>query len=83
MQIRQFKMTNAYKGSQRLVWVDVGKGVAMFLVILYHCENSLRGDYVVEYYSMTFQSFFLPLFFPCQAICLLPNNFLYKKKQNK
>lgn len=48
---------------KRLVWVDMGKGIAMFLVILYHCENSLRGEYTIEHYSMIYHPFFLPLFF--------------------
>lgn len=48
---------------KRLVWVDMGKGIAMFLVILYHCENSLRGEYAIEHYSMIYHPFFLPLFF--------------------
>lgn len=56
-------MTNSNSHAVRLPWVDMGKGIAMFLVILFHCENSLRGQYVVEHYSAFYHPFFLPLFF--------------------
>lgn len=56
-------MINSKSHAARLQWVDMGKGIAMILVILYHCENSLRGEYVVEHYSACYHSFFLPLFF--------------------
>lgn len=56
-------MINNKSHAARLQWVDMGKGIAMILVILYHCENSLRGEYVVEHYSVCYHSFFLPLFF--------------------
>lgn len=56
-------MTNSNNHAVRLSWVDMGRGIAMFLVILFHCENSLRGQYVVEHYSVYYHPFFLPLFF--------------------
>lgn len=56
-------MKNNKSCAVRLPWVDMGKGIAMFLVILFHSENSLRGEYIVEHYSRIYHSFFLPLFF--------------------
>lgn len=56
-------MINSNSHATRLPWIDIGRGIAMFLVVLFHCENAFRGQYVVEHYSAYYHSFFLPLFF--------------------
>lgn len=67
----------------RLAWIDMGRGIAMFLVILFHTENSLRGGgYNIEHYSMVYHSFFLPLFFFLSGYVFTTDyrSFSFKKK---
>lgn len=72
----------AQSPTKRLAWIDMGKGIAMFLVILYHCENSLRGEYVIGHYSKIYHPFFLPLFFFLSGYLFTSNDnvFSFRKK---
>ena len=62
------EITKMEQAIKRIEWIDIAKGITIFLVIIGHVSNNTTINYFIY-------SFHMPLFF-------IISGFLYKKKEN-